>query len=113
MVCRRRMRCRRSTPSPCRGGGSEQPAAFADLGETVDVSAQVRDAETPIEELSFSGRHTVGTFEGTGRSVTWKAPDEVERTPAMVTISVKVVEKLGYPGQAEDFSARRYRRRPP
>ena len=80
-----------------------QPARFADVRETVDVTAAVRDPETAIEELVYQWTATVGTFSGTGRVVTWTAPDNISG-PTTVTLTLKVVENFGHPGQAKIFS---------
>jgi hypothetical protein len=45
----------------------------------------------------------VGTFTGTGASVTWQAPASAS-TPMDVTITLKVVEHYGFPGQAPAFT---------
>jgi hypothetical protein len=79
-----------------KGRRSKEPADFADLGETIDLAAKVHDDETPVEELELQWSASVGTFEGSGANVTWRAPDEAE-TPAPVEITLKVIEKYGYP----------------
>lgn len=73
------------------------------MRETVDVSASVRDAETPVDELVYQWSATAGTFAGTGRTVTWTAPDSAS-TPATVTITLKLIENYGHPGQAKIYS---------
>ena len=85
------------------GKRPRQPARFADASEAVDVSVSVTDAETPVDELTYEWTSPVGTFSGTGRSVTWTAPAEVV-TPADITITLKVTERYGHPGQPKDFS---------
>jgi len=80
-----------------------QPPRFADLRETVEVSANVRDAETPAEELAYQWSATAGTFSGSGRTVTWTAP-EAATTPTSVTITLKLVESYGHPGGPKLFS---------
>jgi hypothetical protein len=85
------------------GRRAGQPARFADVRETVDVVATVRDAETPLDELVYQWTATAGTFSGTGRAVTWTAPESAS-TPAIVTITLKVVEHYGHPGQPKNFS---------
>jgi hypothetical protein len=85
------------------GRRTKQPANFADIRETIDVSASVRDAETAIDELVYQWTATVGTFSGTGRAVTWTAPDTIQGVTT-VTITLKVVENFGYPGQPKNFS---------
>jgi hypothetical protein len=86
------------------GRRARQPARFADLRETVDVTAAVSDAETPVGELTYQWSATTGTFSGTGRVVTWTAPDTAASTPTTVTITLKVIENYGHPGQAKSFS---------
>jgi len=85
------------------GRRTRQPARFADLRETVDVAATIRDAETPLDELVYQWSATAGTFTGSGRNLTWTAP-ETATTPASVTITLKVIENYGHPGQAKVFS---------
>jgi hypothetical protein len=85
-----------------KGRRSKEPATFADLGEMLDLVATVKDDETPVEELEFQWSAAVGTFEGSGATVTWRAPDGAE-TPLAVEITVKVVEKYGYPGQQKIY----------
>jgi hypothetical protein len=76
------------------GRRPNQPARMADVRETVDVSAAVTDAETPVEQLTYQWTATAGTFTGTGRQVTWTAPDSAT-TPATVTITLRVTERYG------------------
>ena len=85
------------------GRRPRQPARMADLGETVDVTAAVRDAETNIEQLTYQWSATAGTFSGTGRTVTWTAPT-AGATPMVVTVTLKVVELYGHPGEPRNFS---------
>lgn len=85
------------------GRRPKQPVRFADLKETVDVTATVRDAETPLDDLIYQWSASAGTFTGTGRTVTWTAPDSAS-TPSTVTITLKVVENYGHPGQAKIYS---------
>ena len=85
------------------GRRPRQPARFADLREVVDVTATVRDAETPLDQLAYQWNATAGTFTGTGQTVTWTAPDAAT-TPGTVTITLKVVETYGHPGQPKTFS---------
>lgn len=85
------------------GRRPRQPARFADLQETIDVTANVRDPETSIEELTYQWTATAGTFTGSGRVVTWTAPDTAT-TPTKVTITLKVIENYGHPGQPKIYS---------
>jgi hypothetical protein len=76
------------------GRRASQPARMADLRETVDVMATVTDAETSVAQLTYQWTATAGTFSGTGRQVTWTAPDSAS-TPSSVTITLRVVENYG------------------
>lgn len=91
------------TSITAQGRRPSQPARFADAGETIDVVATVTDAETPLDELAYQWTATVGTFTGTGRTVTWTAPAAVAQ-PTTVTLTLKVVENYGHPGQAKIYS---------
>lgn len=84
------------------GTRAAEPANFADLGETVNVSANVRDDETAIAQLQFVWTASAGTFAGNGAAVTWTAPAQ-GATPVDVTISLKVVERFGNPGGPLSF----------
>ena len=57
------------------------PNRFADLDETITVTATVTDAETPSDQLRYEWTADVGAFSGTGREVTWRAPAQAT-TPA-------------------------------
>jgi hypothetical protein len=85
------------------GRRARQPAQFADVKETIDLAATVRDAETSIDELVYQWSAAVGTFSGAGRTVTWTAPDTIEQ-PTVVTITLKVIENYGHPGQPKIYS---------
>lgn len=85
------------------GRRPKQPPQFADVRETIDLTATVRDPETPIEELVYQWSAPVGTFTGTGRTVTWTTPDTIDQA-TLVTITLKVIENFGHPGQAKIFS---------
>ena len=85
------------------GRRPRQPARFADVRETVDVAAAVSDAETPVGELTYQWSATGGTFAGTGRTVAWTAPDSAT-TSGTVTLTLKVIENYGHPGQPKSFS---------
>ena len=76
------------------GTRPNEPLAFADLSESVDVTADVRDDETPIAQLQLLWTASVGTFSGSGANVTWQAPAQAE-TPLDVTLRLEVVERYG------------------
>jgi hypothetical protein len=75
-----------------RGTGPREPAQYATLDETVNVSATVTDAETPLSQLTFAWTADVGTFTGSGAAVTWKAPAGFQ-TPGTVTLTLTVTER--------------------
>jgi hypothetical protein len=76
------------------GTRARQPANFADIGEVIQVSANVKDDETPIGQLQFNWSSPVGSFSGTGASVTWQAPAQAT-TPVDVLLTLEVVERYG------------------
>jgi len=82
-----------------RGVKPNEPAQFADIDEPVSVSATVTDAETAVADLAFTWSSDVGTFSGTGPTVTWIAPHSYA-TPGDVTLTLAVVERLQGTGSA-------------
>ena len=85
------------------GGRLKEPPNFADATEVINVTAKVHDEETPVEQLELQWSATVGTVDGTGPSVRWRAPAAVT-APYDVIISLKVVEHYGQPGGPAVFS---------
>jgi hypothetical protein len=67
------------------------PNRFADLDETITVTATVTDPETPADQLRYEWSADVGAFSGTGREVTWRAPAQAT-TPATVRLTLTVIE---------------------
>jgi hypothetical protein len=67
------------------------PSAFADLDDTLTVTATVTDPETPADQLRYEWTSDVGAFAGTGREVTWRAPAQAA-TPAEVRLNLTVIE---------------------
>jgi hypothetical protein len=84
------------------GTRAKEPASFADIGESVPIVAAVHDDETAPDQLEYQWSATVGTFTGSGSHVVWQALSAPE-TPTDVTITLKVVEKYGFPGQPPAF----------
>ena len=74
-----------------RSGRRGAPSAFADLDETITVTATAIDAETAADQLRYEWSADAGTFTGTGREVTWRAPAQ-PTTPAEVRLSLVVIE---------------------
>lgn len=75
------------------GTGRNEPANFADVGETVPVTAAVTDVETNVDLLQYNWTATLGSFTGTGSRVSWVAP--AAATQATVTITLEIVERFG------------------
>ena len=76
------------------GTRGNEPANFADVSETVPVTAAVTDVESNVELLQYNWTATLGTFTGTGARVSWVAPSTVGE-PTLVTITLEVVERFG------------------
>jgi hypothetical protein len=76
------------------GSRPKEPLRFADLGEEIAVTALVEDPETPPSALIYEWTSTAtAAFTGTGRSVTWRAPD-TGSTPLTIGILLTVVERF-------------------
>jgi hypothetical protein len=71
------------------GTRRREPKSFADLDETINVTAVVSDDETPPDQLDYQWSAPAGGFNGSGRTVTWTAP----HTTGPVVLTVVVVEK--------------------
>jgi hypothetical protein len=69
-------------------------AQRAEVDEAVTVTATVRDAETPVDQLIFEWSADTGSFSGQGASVTWRASADAA-TPANVVIRLTVREVYG------------------
>jgi hypothetical protein len=80
------------TALKAQGSRDHEPAQFADLGEEITVSATVTDPESPPESLTYEWSADLGTFSGTGQTVTWRAP-ATGSTPGKATLTLVVVEK--------------------
>jgi hypothetical protein len=76
-----------------------------EAGEEVDVTAVVTDAETPIDQLTYtwSAGPVNGTFTGTGSVVKWRAPTG-QATPAVYTLALAVTEKYTSSGEVRENS---------
>lgn len=81
------------------GTRTNEPPNFADVSEDLPISVEVTDAESPVGELTFNWSAAVGTFSGSGRSITWKAPAEAA-TPITVTINLEIVETYTSQGKS-------------
>jgi hypothetical protein len=67
--------------------------ARVEVDQDVEVVAEVEDAETPVDQLTYDWSATVGTFSGSGRTVRWRLSKGSTETPVDVTISVTVIER--------------------
>jgi hypothetical protein len=76
------------------GTRRNQPANFADVSESVPVVATVTDVESNVDTLQYNWTATLGTFSGSGRTVSWVAPAALAQ-PVNVTITLEVVERFG------------------
>jgi hypothetical protein len=64
-----------------------------EVDQEVEVTAEVEDAETNPDQLTYEWSATAGTFTGTGRTVRWWLPKGATETPVNVTVSLTVVER--------------------
>lgn len=67
-------------------------ATRTEVERTVAVAVQVEDAEKPPAALTYVWSAAVGTFTGTGPSVTWVVPKGSVTTPLDVVLTVTVIE---------------------
>lgn len=77
------------TSVTAQGTRRNEPKNFADLDEEVAVTAVVEDPDTPADRLTFEWSADVGTFNGTGANVTWRAPSDAP-TPQSIVLNLKV-----------------------
>jgi len=72
------------------GSRPNQPSGFADVGETVTVSASVSNEGRGTVSYVWSGP---GTFTGTGPTVSWTAPGVPFTTPSTQGLTLTVTER--------------------
>jgi hypothetical protein len=79
-----------------KGTLAREPAQYATLGETVNVTATVTDAETPVNQLTYEWSSSVGgTFSTNAATTTWTAPATVTgTTPLNATLTLTVTERV-------------------
>ena len=80
-------------PLRAQGSRPNQPAQMADLGEGISVTTIVTDAESTTPQLTFQWTASLGTMEGTGQSVVFRAPATLAQTPVDATVTLTVIEK--------------------
>ena len=73
------------------GSRTNQPGGFADLDETITLVATVTDVETPASALTYAWSGP-GAFNGSGATVSWRAPATVSPTPSTVVLALTVTE---------------------
>lgn len=73
-----------------------------DANEPLTLTAVVTDAETPVDQLVYDWAVTPmhGSFTGTGRTVTWTAP-QGQTTPDTYSFTVTVTENYTANGQPQ------------
>ena len=77
------------TSVTAQGTRTNEPKNFADLDEEVSVTAVVQDPDTAPDRLTFEWTADVGSFNGTGATVTWHAPTDVS-IPKSIVLNLKV-----------------------
>jgi hypothetical protein len=76
------------------GSRNNQPSGFADIDETVQITATVTDAETPVSSLTYEWT-APGALTPAGATVSWKIPSSfASGTPSTVMIGLNVIEKF-------------------
>jgi hypothetical protein len=76
--------------------GPREPAQYATLGETVNVTATVTDAETPVAQLEYQWSSNVGgTFSTNAASVTTAPMVVTAATPVNAVLTLTVTERYG------------------
>lgn len=82
------------------------PAGKVEVGQDLAVSAVVEDPDTPASQLVYSWQANVGTFSGSGASVTWRAKAG-SATPVDVRVTLEVTDQThagGAPGADDRVS---------
>lgn len=81
-----------------------QPTRLATIGDSIALSADVVDPDTPLNRLEYNWTAVppLGTFSGDGVSVRWTAPSRVD-PPLAIDLVLTVIERylepdsLGFP----------------
>ncbi|HVH28920.1 MAG TPA: hypothetical protein VM818_19300 [Vicinamibacterales bacterium] len=73
----------------------------AEAGQGIQVTASVKDPETPVDQLTYawSASPANGVFAGSGATVTWTPPFG-QATPAVHTVTLTVTERYSSAGQS-------------
>lgn len=67
-----------------------------EAGESTTIIASVRDAETPLDQLTYQWSASAGSFAGQGATVSWRAPEGAS-TPENYQLTLTVIEQYGTP----------------
>jgi hypothetical protein len=73
------------------GSRPNEPAGFADQGETVTLVAAATDAQTPSSALTYLWTGP-GTFGSTTATTTWHLPSTVTPTPSPVAVTLTALD---------------------
>ena len=73
------------------GSHPGQPSGFGDINETVTLVADVTDAETPLDQLTYQWTGP-GTFGGNTPTTAWHLPATVSSVPSPVTATLTITE---------------------
>lgn len=69
--------------------------ARAEVNEWIAITADVEDAETPVDALAYAWAADAGEFAGTGRVVAWRLPSGKTDTPLDLKVTLTVIESYG------------------
>ena len=69
----------------------------------IDLTADVEDAETPLDQLTYewTSDKGTGTFIGAGRQVKWQAP-HLRPTPDTYILTLTVIERYEFQGETKE-----------
>jgi hypothetical protein len=67
-----------------------------EVDSEITLTANVKDQETPVEQLKYEWKAAAGSFTGDGASVKWRAPKDI-KTPVDYDITLIVTEPYGAP----------------
>jgi hypothetical protein len=78
----------------------------AEADREMQITASVKDAETPLDQLTYtwSASPHIGTFTASGATVMWRPP-KGQTTPDLYTITLTVTERFTSAGQTRQNTA--------
>ena len=79
-------------------------ASRVEAGENAVATATVQDVETPVDQLQYdwSASPVNGSFSGTGRQVSWRAP--FLQAPGLFSLTLRVTENYSSNGTPKQNS---------